>query len=100
MFDGIDDWVRIPNSNSLSQTRITLDAWVYPTGNAGRSRHIISKDNGFVTRNTVWVSVPINKFVAFVASPRGMTSEGHHAVQLNTWYHVAMTHDGQSSGFM
>ena len=29
MFDGIDDGVTIPNSTSLSQTRITVDAWVY-----------------------------------------------------------------------
>ena len=43
VFDGIDDWVRIPDSPFLSQTRITVDAWVYVTGGQGTDRHMIEQ---------------------------------------------------------
>jgi FG-GAP-like repeat len=64
VFDGVNDLVRIQNSLSLSQTRITLDAWVYPTGNVGLNRHIISKDNEFREREYVIAFVHINFVVA------------------------------------
>ena len=30
-FDGVDDYVTIPNDSSLNPEKITLEAWVYPT---------------------------------------------------------------------
>jgi hypothetical protein len=95
LFDGIDDLVTIPNSTSLSQTRITLDAWVYITGKPGTARHIISKDNDAQTREYILGLGFDNRFVADVWLPTGIVGLGSNTVsQLNTWYHVAMTHDG------
>jgi len=92
--DGIDDWVRIPNSASLSQPRITLDAWVYPTGGQGSDRHIISKDNE-LAREYILALNADDKFAGFVGLPSGgKFVGGTTTAQLNTWYHVAMTHDG------
>ena len=95
LFDGIDDGVRIPNSASLSQTRITLDAWVYLTGKQDTNRHIIGKDDELVTREYgVGINASIT-FEGFVTLPSGiMIVRGVTTIQLNTWYHVAMTHDG------
>jgi N-acetylneuraminic acid mutarotase len=94
--DGVNDWVTIPNSNSLSETRITLDAWVYPTGNVGLNRHIISKDYIGVGREYSLAINDVNKFAAFVTLPTGLVLlYGNTTPLLNTWYHVAMTHDGQ-----
>lgn len=94
--DGIKQWVTIPNSASLSETRITLDAWVYPTGNVGLNRHIISKDYIGVGREYSLAINDVNKFAAFVTLPTGLVLlYGNTTPVLNTWYHVAMTHDGQ-----
>jgi hypothetical protein len=94
--DGIDDRVRIPNSPSLSQTRITLDAWVYATGRQGFPRHIIDKDDVILNKREYILTLnPDNKFHAFVRLPSGDKDlSGVTTGSLNTWYHVAMTHDG------
>jgi Concanavalin A-like lectin/glucanases superfamily/FG-GAP-like repeat len=95
VFDGVNDWVRIPNSPSLSQTRITLDAWVYVTGKQGTHRHIISKDNVFREREYSLAVFDTDKFACFVQLPSGIVVlVGTTSMQLDTWYHVAMTHNG------
>jgi hypothetical protein len=73
-----------------------LDAWVYPTGKQGAHRHIISKDNQTAGAREYILSLESdNKFAAFVGLPAGAKQIGSTTVaQLNTWYHVAMTHDG------
>jgi len=96
VFDGVDDWVRIPNSASLSQTRITVDAWVYPTGKQGTNRHIVSKDNDQRTWEYILAATFYDTFTANVWLANNVFVEalGTTPIQLNTWYHVAMTHDG------
>lgn len=95
LFDGIDDLVSIPNSSSLSQTRITLDAWVYPTGNQGLNRHVISKDQQFGTREYILALNDDDRFHAFVETTNGgFNLAGSTIPPLNNWYHIAMTHDG------
>jgi N-acetylneuraminic acid mutarotase len=97
LFDGVDDAVLIPNSASLDQTRITIDAWVYPTGNAGLNRHVISKDQQFVSRQYVLALNDDDKFHAFVVTTNGQFNlAGSTTPALNSWYHLAMTHDGQT----
>jgi hypothetical protein len=97
LFDGINDGVVIPNSTSLNQTRVTLDAWVYPTGNAGLNRHVISKDQQFVARQYVLALNDDDKFHAFVVTTNGeFNLAGSTTPALNSWYHLAMTHDGQT----
>src|SRR5262249_47180693 len=81
--------------NSLSPTRITLDAWVYPTGNTNLNRHIIDKDNFARTREYALALQADGKFGAFVTVPSGLKLlEGTTIAQLNSWYHIAITHDG------
>ena len=96
VFDGVDDWVKIPNSAELSQTRITVDAWVYVTGKLGTYRHIISKDNSLRGEREYVLGIDISdKFNCFVQLGSGEAILiGATTAQLNTWYHVAMTHDG------
>jgi hypothetical protein len=63
----INRGVTIPNSTSLSQTRIILAAWVYMTLEQGRARHVISKDN-YLTgiREYILAVKPDNKVYPFV----------------------------------
>ena len=95
LFDGINDGVTVPNSVSLSPERITVDAWVYITGNQNFFRHIISKDNALAGMREWGLSVDLQTFVPFVGLNTGFFAVGGATVaQLNTWYHVVMTHDG------
>ena len=94
-FNGVNGGVKIPNSPSLSQTRITLDAWVYVTGRQGTARHIISKDNSSRTREYILGIGSENSFVADVWLTSGFVElRNTTIVQLSNWYHVAMTYDG------
>src|SRR5262249_48597037 len=81
----------------LNQPQVTLDAWIYLTGNENLPRHVIGKDDGAVIRE---YSVGVNnnnKAEGFVVLPGGLkVATGITTIQLNTWYHIAMTHDGMN----
>jgi hypothetical protein len=96
-FDGVNDSVKIPNSASLSQTRLTVASWIFPTGNQNLSRRIVGKDEGFGSEIREYATgiLTINTPAAFVSLPSGIKEvDGVTTIQLNTWYHIAMTHDG------
>ena len=96
-FDGSDDYVEVPNAPDLNPTNaITLEAWVYQTGNQSQNLPIFSKDNPSSTRQYLLTVASSGKFRAHVwRNPGGIAYfDGITTVQLNTWYHVAMTYDG------
>jgi hypothetical protein len=93
--DGIDDWVTIPNSSSLHPTQLTLDAWIYLTGNENLPRHVIGKDAVSSEREYSLGVNYANKVEGFVVVPSGLkVVTGVTDVSLNSWYHIAMTYDG------
>ena len=114
-FDGIDDLVLVPDSGSLNPTTaITLAAWVFVTGKQGIDRDIFSKDGELFDRQYLLTASNANRFRAHVGTtsttsvpacltlqyPYPAGTSGFHVfdgatnVQLNLWYHVAMTYDG------
>jgi hypothetical protein len=95
-FDGTDDSVEIPNSVSLNPTGgLTLEGWVLVAGKQGQWRDLISKDGeGFERQYGLTISFS-NGFTPFVSVPGGLVFfSGITPVQLDRWYHVAMTYDG------
>jgi len=97
LFDGVDDGIRIPDSPSLSHARITVAAWIYQTGNKNTNTRIIGKDDPAVIREySLGIVGPNNVaqgFVNLLPSAFPIVT-GTTIIQLNTWYHIAMTHDG------
>ncbi len=98
-FDGVDDYVFVPNSSSLTISgEITIEAWVYPLGWNGKYPGIVAKywpngyllgiNNGSRTWN-LWLRTEGGGLgIIWSDSP----------VELNKWIHLAVTRD--SNGVM
>jgi chitodextrinase len=93
-FDGTNDVVVINNSSSLAlTTRMTLEAWVFPTAAQSGWRTIMQKETDayFLHASGNGPLQPtaggtFNGAVDYFASPS--------ALAVNTWSHVALTWDG------
>jgi Concanavalin A-like lectin/glucanases superfamily/Putative metal-binding motif len=103
--DGVNDYVRIPYSATLNTSVFTFEAWVYPQGNAGTYRAVVSNrdDTGFGlnTRGFMLYASPGNFWEFWTGKGTG-TSPGNYwnvivttvPVVLNQWAHVAISYDG------
>jgi hypothetical protein len=93
-FDGVDDYVNIPDSASLSiSTAITVSFWIYPRTFAPETQAVLSKgssgsncnyDFHLYTNTLRWstcVGGSLNELVATLGAE-------------NTWYYIVGTYDG------
>ncbi len=94
-FDGIDDYVQVPNNKHLNfLSSFTLEAWIYPndisTDPLGGGRTIIRKGNVYHNRN---FTMEINVFRGPGQLQFGFTGSGvgskENVVSVNQWQHVA-----------
>ncbi|MDX6439408.1 MAG: hypothetical protein QOF45_1991, partial [Gaiellaceae bacterium] len=93
-FDGVNDWVTIPDANSLDLTSgMTLEAWVRPSA-LGSWRTVVFKErpggNVYGLYADQGGSRPLGQ--VFIGSERSAT--GTAALPLNAWTHLATTFDG------
>ncbi|MBI3231684.1 MAG: fibronectin type III domain-containing protein [Candidatus Doudnabacteria bacterium] len=93
-FDGVDDYVLIPNSPSLSPTTaITLTAWVN-ISNTNTTKMIVAKYDS--TGASYFLRVGGSR-VRFNVNAGGTLSGPPDSATLlspNTWYHIVGTYDG------
>jgi len=88
-FDGVDDYVSIPNDAAFNTSTYTVEGWIFPTGGA-QYKWVFGKRtpsdgwNLYIAddRLELW-----NGFNAVIAGP---------SIPFNTWSHVAIT--GSTSG--
>jgi hypothetical protein len=95
-FSGANQNLEVANAAPLNPAAaLTLEAWVYPTGNTYSHRDIISKDGEWSERQYLLTASDANRFRPHVWLNNGpVYFDGSTSVLLNTWYHVAMTYDG------
>jgi hypothetical protein len=94
-FDGVNDYAEVPNNADLNPTTgLTLEAWVYQTGGLYQNMPIIAKDGCYSERQYFLTLASSGKFRAHLSTDRLYYFDGSWTVELNTWYHVAMTYDG------
>jgi hypothetical protein len=97
-FDGVNDYVNIPNSTDLQVNNFTLEGWVYPISGtnppSGSGYHIMRKESTFLLSHH-WDSG--NRVGLWMQRTGGWepTFSGTPA-PLNTWCNVVATYDNSA----
>jgi hypothetical protein len=99
-FDGVNDWVTIADSATLDLTTgMTVEAWVYPTANAGDSwTTVLIKERAGGEVFSLYASADTNTPSVYVVSAgqpnTPLDARGTSPLPLNAWTHLAATYDG------
>nr|AQX77697.1 NocS [Nodularia sp. HBU26] len=97
MFDGKDDYVEVPYSQSLNPHVFTVSAWVKVVGGQGTWRSVItSRDAIPLSKGYIIYAGDNNKWQAWV----GNNTQAWEVVVgsdviINTWTHITSTFDGK-----
>jgi glucose/arabinose dehydrogenase len=96
-FDGVNDWVTIPDANSLDlTTRMTLEAWVRPTG-LGYWRAVMLKEQPGQLAYALYASTDNDRPSGHVFTTGDMMLRGPSVLPANAWSHLAYTWDGATA---
>jgi hypothetical protein len=90
-FDGNDDYLSTPLNidQSNSSSRITMEAWVFPTSTSSTPMRVISTENADNAYN--WGFYQMGSYWYFNAGNTNNRSFG--AVTLNDWNHLVVTYN-------
>ncbi len=96
-FDGVDDWVAVPDADSLDLTnRMTLEAWVRP-GTASAWRTVILKERIGSLAYALYSSTTSAGRPNAEAGSADLY--GASALPTSAWSHLAATYDGSTLRF-
>jgi len=96
-FDGVSNFVEIADIPALNpKEAMSMACWVYLTGKSGQHRDILSKDGETAARQYLITASDANGFRAHIWTADGVANyfDGNTVVELETWYHIAQTYDG------
>jgi hypothetical protein len=95
-FDGVNDLVNIPDTNSLDLTTgMTLEAWVNPTSTLTGWDTVLFKGYSTGLIYTLYANGDSNFPYTYITSNNAEHGMGGGArLQANTWAHLAATYDG------
>ena len=94
-FDGVNDWVTVPDSASLDlSNRATLEAWVNPSALGSTWRTVLLKEQPGQLVYALYASNDIARPSGHLFTSGDLFSNGNAALPLNTWSHLALTWDG------
>jgi hypothetical protein len=110
-FDGVDDYVEIPDAASLKPQNVTLEAWVKfdslsspGTGSAPPGfQYIVFKKNGRqqdLFEGYSLIKLPDNRLVYSSSSNSGVQTtvvDNTQTVEVGKYYHVVGTYDGTTA---
>ena len=96
--DGVNDYVRIPDSTPLRPTNVTLEAWINFSASPTGTRMIFNKPLGNGTLDSYQIFYENGQLQALVSdlSSLGPRLQFTFAPVLGTWYHIAYTFDDAS----
>ena len=99
-FDGENDLISVPYQRVLIPEHLTLEAWIKKSSNARGS--VISKNGpyylGFINEGNNNDDNEANQLVGkvYINNVGWVEVVGETELELNVWYHIAMTYDGES----
>lgn len=96
-FDGVNDWVTVADAQTLDVTRMTLEAWVYPTALSNWRTVLIKEQPGnlvYALYANTGSPGTANRPSGHVFSGADFDTRGTAQLALNTWTHLAATWDG------
>lgn len=91
-FDGVDDYVGVPDSASLKATdSVTMAAWIRPTASTNIDRMIVNKEGEYEMAITDTNEI---KWAFANTSPGWAWHQTGKFIPNDTWSHVVVTYDG------
>jgi hypothetical protein len=94
-FNGVSDWVTIPDANSLDlSTGMTMEAWVRPTAVGALWRTVMLKEQPTDLDYALYAANGNGRAASHVFTNRDTGLNGTAATPLNAWTHLAATYDG------
>lgn len=92
-FDGINDWVTVPDANSLDfSTAMTLEAWVYPTSVSNWRQAVLKERTGGLVY-ALYANMSASKPSAHIWLGSDRSVLGSAKLLVSTWTHLAVTYD-------
>jgi hypothetical protein len=103
-FDGLDDFVTIPDSASLRPQKLTIDAWVRSSSSPGDYRYVVSKGAVGCQTGSWGMYTGYNGGLAFYVADAATPSSSHYYISPaadptiwnGQWHNVAGTFDGNT----
>jgi PKD repeat protein len=97
-FNGSTSRITVPNSPSLNPTNITVEAWIYPTGQYQDHDIVDKTDSDSISGYKLGFrsEAPFLYFSINVAAGHRMEAVCEDSIGLNQWTHVAGTWDDET----
>jgi len=100
VFDGVNDKVVVPDSNSLDlTTRLTLEVWIYPTGAMSGWDTVLMKEQPGNLLYALYANGDASLPEGYIWINAEQGVQGTGTLPLNTWSHLALTYDGVTLNF-
>jgi hypothetical protein len=94
-FDGVNDWVTIPDAASLDLTTgMTMEAWVHPSATGSLWRTVMLKEQPSDLIYALYAGDATGRPAAHVFTTADKGFSGTTGTPLNAWTHLAATYDG------
>ncbi len=94
-FDGINDWVTIPDANPLDLTTgVTMSAWVNPSAVGSAYRTVLMKEQPGGLIYTLYAGDGTGKASGHIFTTSEQRATGTANTPVNAWTHLASTWDG------
>jgi PKD repeat protein len=94
-FDGVNDWVTVPDANSLDlSSGLTLSAWVNPAVAGSAWRTVLMKERSGGLSYALYGNSDSGQPSGHVSTPSETNTKGTSALPVGVWSHLATTYDG------